>query len=100
MTILTPSDAVIAAAYFLQNEWRIHGMSLATTSTSFSVDSGNTNYVWYVFEAGHTDGSRWLIAATRYGHTCHTDRDDMTDLKRAAQERADENERKLMERRD
>jgi hypothetical protein len=95
-SILTPSDAVVTAAAFLQRDWS-YGCAIATTPHSFRIDSGNENYVWFVFECGHTDGSRWLIAATRYGQTCHCATVNIEDLKPAAQAASDENERRLAE---
>jgi hypothetical protein len=69
------TDAVISAAAYLERDWG-HGRFIV------SVESGPDRSA--ILECGHGDGSRWYIAATRWGNTMHADTREEIDALLAA----------------
>lgn len=68
MSNLIPVDAVQSAANHLAREWGDVGYSIGAGEwTSW----GNGGV--YTFECGHSDGSRWFIAADRWGNCASGD---------------------------
>jgi hypothetical protein len=59
-TFVNP-EVMAAAASYLSREWGEYGYTLCLVDIVSSSDVG-------VFECAHFDGSRWNIAADRYGN--------------------------------